>query len=1128
MNSKESDKVKFRKEDMVRLDRLPSAMAPDAIVLKAPRKGILRRLAGWLAIVLLFLATLAGGLFLALENGFLDETLTAEATRALDGAVGPGLDASVATTRLRIADGMSLALEARNVVILDEATGKPVLSADAIRLALDPVALLAGSLSISRIDVGSAEVDARFFAGTQPLDWSKIRVDRVPALEDLAYQFADRIAARLEQTPTARFSLASLKLTLPAAYGLKVPLELRDSLFERVGTDVLEVSGQIVTGKVQSSLAFTIMLEDNKVARMDADLIGLDLGQFLLRPSKLYPGPLDGIDAPLSLSIKSRRAGDGAAGSLEAFAKLGKGQVWVDRVAQDLRGAEMHLQYDPSRQTIAFDRGDFRLGASRLPLEGAVIDLDRVDGEAEPGIALDLLVNNGIAAPEGSGEAPLVFNAKASAYYDFGTKHLSVTPISVSTRQGNLAATLGVKFGTASPEISFSIRTSEVASAVVKQLWPFWVAKPSRHWVHANMFAGKVSNGEIDVLIPAGSIGEGKQIILDENELSVRFDITGTRFNFLGDIPPARNAHGHFEQKGKRINVTMPSGDVYLHSGQSVKVTDAEMIIADIYEKPLMADIRLSAIGTARAVAELSTFRPVAALQKTEFKVEDFSGNVTATISARVGLVANQNPPKPEWQAKLDLENVSLVREIGGRTISNLGGTLEIGPKGLRLESDAKIDGVDFKLALSQALDDPKGEKRRFSLTGKLGRDGLAKFVPGLADFVDGRIAVRMEADNQGNQKVDADLSAATLSVPWIGWRKGAGIAAKSSFTAQTRDGVTKITGFQLNGDGFGAEGELVNDRNGLVSAKFARVQLSPSDRYQMSIRRGDSGLAIDVRGSVADLRPVINSLKANSGKSGKSAGSSLRVSMSLDKAVGYNKESISDVKVKLSTSDGRINTLSLSGITESGQAVVAKKDDGEKVIDITSGDAGALARFVDIYRNMRGGLLNIKLRARDADSWRGSVDVRNFALINEERLKSIVSTPVGDDGRSLNDAVRREIDVSSQKFKRAFARVLVDGAAIRIENGVVRGDQVGATFQGAVRDESGRMELTGTFMPAYGLNRLFAELPLIGVILGNGTDRGLLGITFKLSGPADDPKLSVNPLSLIAPGVFRNIFEFE
>ena len=44
---------------------------------------------------------------------------------------------------------------------------------------------------------------------------------------------------------------------------------------------------------------------------------------------------------------------------------------------------------------------------------------------------------------------------------------------------------------------------------------------------------------------------------------------------------------------------------------------------------------------------------------------------------------------------------------------------------------------------------------------------------------------------------------------------------------------------------------------------------------------------------------------------------------------------------------------------------------------------------------------------------------------------------------------------------------------------------------------------MTGTFMPAYGLNRVFGEIPLVGIMLGNGRDRGLIGVTFKLDGEA-------------------------
>ena len=63
--------------------------------------------------------------------------------------------------------------------------------------------------------------------------------------------------------------------------------------------------------------------------------------------------------------------------------------------------------------------------------------------------------------------------------------------------------------------------------------------------------------------------------------------------------------------------------------------------------------------------------------------------------------------------------------------------------------------------------------------------------------------------------------------------------------------------------------------------------------------------------------------------------------------------------------------------------------------------------------------------------------------------------------------------------------------------------------------------------MPAYGLNSIFGEIPVLGAFLGNGRDGGLIGLTYRLRGDVKAPQLEVNPLSVIAPGIFRSIFEF-
>ncbi len=70
-------------------------------------------------------------------------------------------------------------------------------------------------------------------------------------------------------------------------------------------------------------------------------------------------------------------------------------------------------------------------------------------------------------------------------------------------------------------------------------------------------------------------------------------------------------------------------------------------------------------------------------------------------------------------------------------------------------------------------------------------------------------------------------------------------------------------------------------------------------------------------------------------------------------------------------------------------------------------------------------------------------------------------------------------------------------------------------------------VHLRGTYVPAYGLNNIFGQIPLVGLFLG-GPKEGLLALTFEIVGPASGPTLRVNPMSMAAPGFFRKIFEFR
>ena len=62
--------------------------------------------------------------------------------------------------------------------------------------------------------------------------------------------------------------------------------------------------------------------------------------------------------------------------------------------------------------------------------------------------------------------------------------------------------------------------------------------------------------------------------------------------------------------------------------------------------------------------------------------------------------------------------------------------------------------------------------------------------------------------------------------------------------------------------------------------------------------------------------------------------------------------------------------------------------------------------------------------------------------------------------------------------------------------------------------------------MPAFGLNSMVSNIPLLGDLLASKKGEGIFGVTYSATGNADQPSISVNPLSALTPGILRRIFE--
>ena len=1135
------EKVTFRKKDIVALDQLPSSQVDDPIIVHSPRRRRRRshvfHVTKITCVFFLFAFLLLGALIGTIESGAFDAPLSQKAQAALDAAIGPRYKAEVGSTVVRFTSGLRLALVASNVSMTDQESGKHLSTLGDLRLVLDPLALVQGRVVIADVQAKGIALDTALLPSGAPLDLTKLRVDAIPAVIENAFSNLDFLRHFVERGGTQAVQISDMSLQLEGEPG-SAPLSLViDKLtFSRPSPNTLQLSGEVSLDGAAATFNVLAQQQGDKPSSLTATIRHLDLTPLTLKRDSLSQ-PRQGINSFADVTLSAVRATEDAPASLTAALRVEPGLLYMDRDEQDISGADINLAYDDANSSLAITHATARFGQTIVPFAGTVADLDKADPNAPKGYGLKLAIDDATAVAEKSGEAPLPFRGQAEGRFLSESKELFLDHIQFDSAAGSLAGNLHLRVLPGSPEITFNGQAAKMQTTMVKQLWPFWMASKPREWVEMNLHDGTISNAAISVFIPQGRLAAAAatgKLELGEKELHVAFDIAGARMNVPGNIPPISNTNAHFDLTGPAMQIAIASGTSFFTSGRSVSLGASTFSIPATYDKPLLAQLKLAISGTGDAMGELLTYKPLLVLQRTEFKPEDFNGKIDAHVDATIGLINDQSPPPPVWKATLQLHKVDILKPMDGRKILNLDGTIDADPKQVHLTAKAQIDGIPAQIDMTQPTDDDSKTKQQRVITATLDNQQREKFIPGLSDIIDGPISIELSRLDDDRQGVKIDLSKADLTVPWIGWSKGSGIGATASFEASGPNDQLSIKDFDLHGDGFGVKGDLVVGKSGLSSADFTSVKLSALDDFALSVRHSKGAYDVTVAGDSADARPILAKLKSAAGGGGGGGGGSssgdpvaATVHAKLDKVVGFNDESIGNFTATYSTSGGHTTAADLSGVTRSGEAVVSEMSKGQNgVIHITSGDAGAVARFADLYQHLRGGLLNLKLQSTGKDDWDGSLDIRHFSIVNEKKLQSLVSS--GRGGKSLNAAVKQNIDASSQTFQRGFARLMVRNGILAVDNGIVRGEQLGAAFQGTVKDKNGNIDMTGTFMPAYGLNRLFAEVPIVGFLLGNGNDRGLIGITFKLTGKLETPNLQINPLSIIAPGVFRQIFQFQ
>jgi hypothetical protein len=305
---------------------------------------------------------------------------------------------------------------------------------------------------------------------------------------------------------------------------------------------------------------------------------------------------------------------------------------------------------------------------------------------------------------------------------------------------------------------------------------------------------------------------------------------------------------------------------------------------------------------------------------------------------------------------------------------------------------------------------------------------------------------------------------------------------------------------------GLEARGRITTrEKGGLDTANFERVKAGDWLDAPLTLTGNGKGKAMDVAltGGTVDLR----AMPEGGGKQG--AGGPIR--LRLDRLVISKGIALTDFRGEFGVKGG-FNGSFVSGLNGKAEITgVVAPAKGGSAIRITSDNAGAVMAAAGIFDKGRGGSLDLTLVPRGPDGeYDGQATFTRMRIQGAPALAELLSAisvvglleQMNGDGLAFNNG---EVDF------------ILTPKAVEISKGSAVGASLGISFAGLYQSDGGRIDLQGVISPIYLLNG-------VGQIFTRKGE-GLFGFNYRVTGSTDSPKVAVNPLSVLTPGMFRDLF---
>lgn len=1119
----------------------------------AARRRMWMRVAQVLGVLAFVVIVLLGGLVFRLSQGPVSISfLTPRIVAAVQQQLPPGFSARISDTVIeRDTDTGEVLLRLRNVAVLGR-DGEPVFAAPRAAIGLSGTSLLMGQISPQSVWLIQPSLTLVEEGGRLQLQTGGEEAYLDPGPSGVRQKinpveaFAVLFALLGDTAETGGRGLSSLgardaRVTITQADGVSGALDKVDfGLFKGDGPGRVTFNAGLGRKAGAPLLRGELRRESGRF-EIEGELTNLAAGDF----APLIPGGLPFVlTGPISGTFSATINPYGQFDRLSADMAIGAGFVGAGDARRLVDEADLAFDWNHANGLIVIRPSRILVGNSHGTVSGQIAVPNRGDFSYGT-VPLRLDFTDIVLDDPVTGVPAAYESATLEAFFVTEQRflHISRLDLAGAGTAGSFVGFIGGSGESPGVKLAGSLTATSVEN--FKKVWPPFIADKARRWFVNNAISGQITEGRVNLDIAPGDIAAAiRKVPLPREAFEINFTIEDGTFQFLKQMPPVRGISVNGTVDAQEFEArTLGPARIDLPDARSIAVPVGRFFVPDIPATPSTGQFDVELDGEVKDILRLLDYPPIKLAERRNMNVGDFEGEGSVRFRLGMPLIEGLRFSDVALSADGEIDDFAAHEFAGARNIADGDIDVTVADGRVRIEGDALVEGVRADLSMEDSIDETGAPGER-SMTMTLDEEARARMGMPLDSILSGPIVATVsdvKATAAGTtQSISTDLTKARISFPTLGLEKPVGEAAHATFKLAQSEGTIHLSELKVVSESMRVEGEAAFAKGGDLVRLNLPVLRTPRGTDVSVSGHTQSGIrTFALKGKSLDLRGVLGNTQKVADEAAESSSARIRIDLDVDRAIGVGGVELADLNGTVTRMGLRTERLELSARTTAGVPVAVRySDDGTNAdMSVESADAGGVLAWSGYYPHLRGGQLRVAGSRRGANApMAGSVSVDQFRIAGDPSLTRLIQD--GEEGTAQQaqtspspsaGRAKGGINAADVGFDRLTADFERDDTEMRVIDGVLRGVAVGATVEGTIDFTSEKLALHGTYVPLYALNNLFGQLPLfLGPLLGGKKNEGLLGITYSLSGSTKSPVLTINPISVVAPGVFRYILGMD